>query len=288
MDYKKIYNQIVGRGQTRVLSEGTYTEKHHIIPKCMGGSDDKSNLTTLTAREHYVVHKLLVEIYPNNRKLFHAFWAMATFIKEGRTYHISSREMERLKIEYSLNHPHKSPEYRAKASAMFKDKSFEERYGEEKAKEIKEKISIHASTRVGNKNPFFKKTHTDKKRSYWKKIRKGVKPKPESIEKGRQTMLSKGENHHMKNPEIAKKVSLSSKGHKKPMLEGENNPAKRPEVREKLAMGNNAAARIVMDLNTGVFYECAKEVALLYNIKTDKLRDWLRNETRNKTSFRYV
>jgi hypothetical protein len=288
MDYLKIYNQIVKRGQTRVLPEGTYTEKHHIKPKCMGGSNDKSNLTTLTAREHYIVHKLLVEIYPNDRKIFHAFWAMATFINEGRTYHISSREMERLKIEYSLNHPHKSPEYKAKASALLKDKSFEDRYGEEKAKEIKEKISIHASTRVGDKNPFFEKNHNEKTRNHWSKIRKGVKPKPESVEKARQTMLSKGENHHMKTPEMRALTSKNHKGKKQPTTTGENNPAKRPEVRAKLAMGNNAAARIVMDIKTGIFYECAKEAALLYNMKSSKLTDWLRNETRNKTSLRYV
>lgn len=38
----------------------------------MGGSDDLENLATLTAREHYVCHQLLVKIYPNHQGLIKA------------------------------------------------------------------------------------------------------------------------------------------------------------------------------------------------------------------------
>lgn len=288
MNYKKIYDQLINRAKTRVLPEGTYSEKHHIKPRCLGGNNSNFNLVALTAREHYVAHKLLVEIYPDNRKLFHAYWAMATFTKGGRTYKVSSREMERLKIEYSKNHPHKRPEYRKKVSELLKNKSYEERFGVEGAKKVKQKLSVAGSLKVGDKNPFFKKNHSEKTRKQWSKIRKGRSPKPESVEKMRKTMLDPNYKHPMRNPEIAKKVSLKTKGVPKPYMVGDKNPAKRPEVRAKLAMGNNAAARIVMDINTGVFYECAKEAALLYNITTTKFRDWLRNPTRNKTSLRYV
>ena len=49
-----------------------YTEKHHIIPKCIGGNDCKNNLVMLTPEEHYLAHQLLVKIYPNNTKLVFA------------------------------------------------------------------------------------------------------------------------------------------------------------------------------------------------------------------------
>jgi hypothetical protein len=42
MNYLKIYNDIVDRSKNRVL-EG-YKERHHIIPRCVGGTNDKSNL----------------------------------------------------------------------------------------------------------------------------------------------------------------------------------------------------------------------------------------------------
>ena len=59
MNYEKIYRELTNRD-----SRAKYTEIHHIIPKCMGGTDDKSNLVKLTAREHYIAHKLLTKIYP--------------------------------------------------------------------------------------------------------------------------------------------------------------------------------------------------------------------------------
>ena len=70
MDYRKIYNNLVKRGQDRVL-EG-YSEKHHIVPRCLGGTDERSNLVTLTPEEHYLCHLLLVKIYPNSIRLIKA------------------------------------------------------------------------------------------------------------------------------------------------------------------------------------------------------------------------
>ena len=70
MDYQKIYTNIVRRGQNRIL-EG-YKEKHHIVPRCMGGTDEASNLVSLTPEEHYLCHLLLVKIYPNNIRLVKA------------------------------------------------------------------------------------------------------------------------------------------------------------------------------------------------------------------------
>jgi hypothetical protein len=55
-----------------------YTEKHHIVPKSLGGSNDLSNLVRLTARQHYVCHLLLTKMLPKShhqKKLLHAFSA---------------------------------------------------------------------------------------------------------------------------------------------------------------------------------------------------------------------
>jgi len=65
MNYKKIYDSLCERGQTRPLSAGVYYETHHIVPRCMGGDDTKQNLCELTYREHQLAHRLLAQIYPN-------------------------------------------------------------------------------------------------------------------------------------------------------------------------------------------------------------------------------
>lgn len=70
MNYLKIYESLVERGKNRLLE--AYTESHHIIPRCMGGSDESDNLVDLTPEEHYLAHQLLVKIYPKNKALINA------------------------------------------------------------------------------------------------------------------------------------------------------------------------------------------------------------------------
>ena len=64
--YKKWHDSIIDRAKNRVLS--CYVERHHVIPKSCGGSDDKSNLVKLTAKEHFIVHLLLTKILKGNNK----------------------------------------------------------------------------------------------------------------------------------------------------------------------------------------------------------------------------
>lgn len=98
MNYVKIYNQIITRAKTRILDG--YKEKHHIIPRCMGGTDDISNLVELTAREHFIAHWLLARIYTTNKSIVYAFWMMSNKCKNKKQsdrYTASSRAYEEAK-----------------------------------------------------------------------------------------------------------------------------------------------------------------------------------------------
>lgn len=70
MDYVTIYDKLICRAQHRIING--YTEKHHIVPKCLGGNNDPANLAALTPEEHYLAHLLLVKMHPGNRKILHA------------------------------------------------------------------------------------------------------------------------------------------------------------------------------------------------------------------------
>lgn len=70
MDYIKHYEKLINRARLR--SSVVYVESHHIIPRCFGGSDEKTNLVDLTPEEHYVAHLLLVKIHNYHPKLVHA------------------------------------------------------------------------------------------------------------------------------------------------------------------------------------------------------------------------
>lgn len=102
MDYKKIHDAIIERARTRTVIG--YKERHHIIPKCMGGTNNKENLVDLSAREHFIIHKLLCEIYPDNNKLIYAVWMMSNIKYENRTYHVSSKEYERIRHLFRNKH----------------------------------------------------------------------------------------------------------------------------------------------------------------------------------------
>ena len=104
MNYEKIYMQLINRAQLESRKKGCdiYFESHHIVPKCLGGTNDLTNLVLLTAREHFVAHKLLCEIYTDNDKLRYALWAMINLnnSKQIRSYSVSSREYTEARMNY--------------------------------------------------------------------------------------------------------------------------------------------------------------------------------------------
>lgn len=83
MNYKKHYDLLITRGKNRML-EG-YVEKHHIVPRCMGGTDEKENLVQLTPEEHFLAHQLLIKMYPTVTGLASATQLMTIHQTEHRT-----------------------------------------------------------------------------------------------------------------------------------------------------------------------------------------------------------
>ncbi len=67
MNYKKIYDKIIENRLNNPLDETEYGENHHIIPRSLGGSDEVENLVRLTAREHFICHALLAEMYEDGK-----------------------------------------------------------------------------------------------------------------------------------------------------------------------------------------------------------------------------
>lgn len=59
------YNIIENRKQNPAAG---YTERHHIIPKSLGGDNKKENIVTLTAKEHFICHLLLVKMTTDKEK----------------------------------------------------------------------------------------------------------------------------------------------------------------------------------------------------------------------------
>lgn len=62
MDYAAIYDRFIADRKAKGEPVG-YSERHHIVPKCLGGNDGAANLIRLTPEDHYFAHVLLAKIY---------------------------------------------------------------------------------------------------------------------------------------------------------------------------------------------------------------------------------
>lgn len=117
--YTKIYNQLVeSRLQLgRIFEVGCGLEKHHIIPKSLGGSDSKNNLVVFTPREHCLAHMLLAKMYTGSSKakMITAISSMMQLRNKNRSS-ITTKDYDRLKRAHSI--ATMDPEYRAYRSEL--------------------------------------------------------------------------------------------------------------------------------------------------------------------------
>lgn len=93
--YTKWYTNIILKAKARENKDDGYRERHHIIPKCfylknrskqsrnghlLGNCDDHSNIVSLTAREHFVIHWLLTKMVPIRSKYWFSLnYALSSF-----------------------------------------------------------------------------------------------------------------------------------------------------------------------------------------------------------------
>lgn len=138
--YSRIYYSIIARAKSR--KKTGYTETHHILPKSMGGTDEKSNLVDLTAREHYICHLLLPKITDgdNRYKMIYAYTIMS-----GRQIY-GSRKYAFYREEY------------AKINSKLRSREGNGMWGVDRA---------------GNKNTFYGKKHSEESKRKMSESRKG-------------------------------------------------------------------------------------------------------------------
>lgn len=119
-----------------------YVERHHIIPKSLGGEDTTDNLVWLTANEHLEVHLLLpdmVDIVEHKRKMFSAAVRMCN--PQSRT----------------------------------QQRTFGDDYASIRAEAARLHSDFMKGKNTGNKNPFYGKTHSEESKALISKGGKGQK-----------------------------------------------------------------------------------------------------------------
>jgi hypothetical protein len=136
--YTKWYQTITQNGKQERLPG---YERHHIVPRSLGGTDDKENITFITAREHFVCHWLLIKIYPVGEahwKMLNALRMMRAENPNQKRYNtkITSRVYAKLKEEYALL---QSEKHKGSGNGM---------YGKNHTQEAKRRISEANTGRI--------------------------------------------------------------------------------------------------------------------------------------------
>jgi len=223
------YNNIIQQAKSRDLPKETYTEKHHIIPKSLGGDNSDSNLVTLTAREHFICHLLLPRMLIGvaKRNMTFAIWSMLNrdHSKQQSRYKVNSHTYQRLKIQVSnaSSQLHKgktvSAETRAKISAKAKGRKSTFK-GKSHSAESKEKLSI---ARKGKINSLETVAKILESRKHYRHSEE-TKQKISESNKGKIVVITK---------ETKQKISNALKGRPSP-LKGRPSPLKGKQASAEL------------------------------------------------------
>lgn len=196
MNYQKVYDQLVdkcvSRGLNKKVLEG-YFEKHHIIPKCLGGTNSSDNYVLFTAREHVIAHKLLWKANPENYSLMWAYARTVNAHKELLTW----SDVEKAKIAKAKFMTERliSQETKDKISATLTGhKRSQESIEKGRAKQIGQTRTDETKKNISDKRKELIASGWTVPEEARKKIGdffRGRKRSPEAIEKSRQAQIGK-------------------------------------------------------------------------------------------------
>lgn len=171
--YTKCYYNIIDRAKSRVLSREIYTEKHHIIPRSLGGSNDATNLVELTAREHFVCHLLLPKMTSgsNKTKMIYASWCLSMLVNRQKQFAIKSRTYSNIKSAMSTIRKSSTPWNKGKRG-IYKQ-SVES--NQKRSKSLQGRPSINKG-KFGEESTFYGKKHSDDSKKKISAAKKGQIP----------------------------------------------------------------------------------------------------------------
>ena len=197
-DTKWYYNIIVA-ARARATTFG-YTEKHHIIPKSLGGTNDCGNLVTLTTKEHYICHRLLVKMTDglSKKKMRYALYCLTHVKNANQQFRHSPyfRKLEEFKTQWRESIKGRPAHNKGKTmSNEQKEKLRNANLGKPSYIRSDETLKKMSAARKGKPIPKLQGRVSN---------RKGIPMSVEQKEKIRQSCL--GKNTGKRSPEVCKRI----------------------------------------------------------------------------------
>lgn len=239
--YFKIYCAIIERSKSLYETKSDannklgYTEAHHIFPSAFCSEDeikDTNNICHLTAKEHYIAHRLLTKFILNiemKNKMIFAVWNMTRKSSNQKRHHISSRTYNILKQNMAeakrgrpahnkgipLSEEHKE-KLRYTRTEETKRKISESKRGIPRSEESKLHLSKINS---GENNPFFSKKHSEETKKRLSLIKTGSKL-PERTEEHRKKLSDSLKGRKLSEEEKEKRKETYVRGVNHPFYGG--------------------------------------------------------------------
>ena len=187
--YTQWYNAIVDRARSR--DAFGYMERHHIIPKSIGGVDESCNIVSLTAREHFICHVLLTKMLEGKKKYKMVYAVMLLSQHPNKDYKISSRTYEYLRKQSSIAQQNKTitDEFRKKMSTILSGRSLSEDHKKKIGDIHRGKVESIETKQKKSKSRLGKKMSEETKRKL-SELRKGKPGHPRSEETRRKMSAS--------------------------------------------------------------------------------------------------
>ena len=115
MNYHEIYFNLIAKcGHADKPSAGYY-ERHHILPKSLGGGNEAENLVYLSGRAHFLAHWLLYKM-TGTAEMARAFYGMCDLNRRPERHLPNSRAYQSAKEAFSRHNHMRQPEHRLRVS----------------------------------------------------------------------------------------------------------------------------------------------------------------------------
>lgn len=242
MDYKRIYVQFITDRRAKepaLLASGDYVERHHIVPRSMGGGDEAENIIALSAGDHFFAHLCLAKAHDGSQ------WISVHTMSFGADFHkrselISKRRWFALAREKARNvhakntaRQHLDPVYRSVMDSeeiqKKRSESMRTHMRTQEGQSHKEKwhAALFSKESIAKRGEATRLSYASGKREA-DKLRIAKQARSQSNDPAWLAKLPRGKNHPRNtNPE---KWAKAVEG-----MRGDNNPAKRPEIALKIA-----------------------------------------------------
>lgn len=164
--YYNWYMRICAGWQCTKDLPNDYTERHHILPRCMGGLNDKNNIAILSFRKHFLAHWLLIKctIGTDRSKMFGTIWRLTHTAQNGKRI-ISSWQFALARVanskpkvgrqsNFSTNFS--TPEFKAGHSSRMTNIAASKKWRLEKSQSMTQR----------HLDPLFKAFHSERMKAY--------------------------------------------------------------------------------------------------------------------------